>query len=125
MLCPQARTGSAVLTRTRVLQTGDSSREAIELSLITWCALIDSGFGRGTTRAEDAQGTPTRSHISPSLLVYEEQIVRFKLIPRNLMCLDVQGGGGVEREMVMLACAVALQVCCPPHTLHPTPHVQV
>ena len=28
--------------------------------------------GRGTTRAEDAQGTPTQSHISPSILVYEE-----------------------------------------------------
>jgi len=30
--------------------------------------------GRGTTRAEDAQGTPTQSHISPSLLVYEEYV---------------------------------------------------
>jgi len=29
--------------------------------------------GRGTTGAEDAQGTPTQSHISPSLLVYEDQ----------------------------------------------------
>ena len=28
--------------------------------------------GRGTTRAEDAQETPTQSHISPSILVYEE-----------------------------------------------------
>ena len=26
-------------------------------------------LGRGTTRAEDAQGTPTQSHISPSILV--------------------------------------------------------
>jgi len=37
--------------------------------------VIDSGLvgsGRGTTRAEDAQGTPTQSHISPSILVYEE-----------------------------------------------------
>ena len=31
--------------------------------------MIDSG--RGTTRAEDAQGTPTQSQISPSILVYE------------------------------------------------------
>ena len=31
--------------------------------------------GRGTTRAEDAQGTPTQSHISPSILVYEENAV--------------------------------------------------
>jgi len=28
--------------------------------------------GRSTTRAEDAQGTPTQSHTSPSILVYEE-----------------------------------------------------
>ena len=27
--------------------------------------------GRGTTRADDAQGTPTQSHMSPSILVYE------------------------------------------------------
>ena len=26
----------------------------------------------GTTRAEDAQGTPTQSHLSPSILVCEE-----------------------------------------------------
>ena len=29
--------------------------------------------GRGTTRAEDAQGTPNQSHRSPSILVYEEK----------------------------------------------------
>ena len=29
--------------------------------------------GRGTARAEDAQGTLTQSHISPSILVYEEE----------------------------------------------------
>ena len=28
--------------------------------------------GRGAARAGDAQGTPTRSHISPSILVYED-----------------------------------------------------
>ena len=31
----------------------------------------NSTAGRGTARAEDAQGTPTQSHISPSILVYE------------------------------------------------------
>jgi len=31
--------------------------------------------GRGSTRAEDAQGTPTQSHISPSILVYEEELL--------------------------------------------------
>jgi len=33
----------------------------------------DRRSGRGTTRAEDAQGTPTQSHISPSILVYEDK----------------------------------------------------
>jgi len=38
-----------------------------------------SGFGvaysgRGTTRAKDAQGTPTKSHISTSILVYEDNV---------------------------------------------------
>ena len=28
----------------------------------------------GTTRAEDAQGTPTQSHISPNILVYQEEM---------------------------------------------------
>ena len=30
--------------------------------------------GRGTTRAENAQGTPTHSHASPSILVYEDKL---------------------------------------------------
>ena len=43
---------------------------------------------RGTARAEDAQGTPTQSHISPSILVYEEEA----------HCVRVQGSGfRVER----------------------------
>ena len=33
---------------------------------------VDHDSGRGAARAEDAQGTPTQSHISPSILVYEE-----------------------------------------------------
>ena len=38
--------------------------------------LIDLGLvsGRGAARAEDAQGTPTQSHISPSILVYEDNV---------------------------------------------------
>ena len=42
--------------------------------------MIDSGLvgstdfsGRGAARAEDAQGTPTQNHVSPSILVYEEK----------------------------------------------------
>jgi len=33
-------------------------------------------FGRGTARAEDAQGTPAQSDVSPSILVYEEKMWR-------------------------------------------------
>ena len=29
-------------------------------------------YGRGAARAEDAQGTPNQSHLSPSILVYED-----------------------------------------------------
>jgi len=42
--------------------------------------MLDSGLvgwlGRGAARAEDARGTPTQSHISPSILVYEERSIR-------------------------------------------------
>ena len=34
---------------------------------------IESGLvGKGTARAEDAQGTPAQSHTLPSVLVYED-----------------------------------------------------
>jgi len=36
------------------------------------CVVI---HGRGTTRAEDARGTPAQSHTSPSILVYEDDHV--------------------------------------------------
>ena len=41
--------------------------------------------GRGTTRAEDAQGTPTQSHISPSILVYEDKLPYFPQIRHFLV----------------------------------------
>jgi len=44
--------------------------------------LIDSGlvdYGRGAARAEDAQGTLTQSHISPSILVYEDKVFAQRL----------------------------------------------
>ena len=40
--------------------------------------VIDSGFvgsERGAARAEDAQGTSTQIHISPSILVYKDSVV--------------------------------------------------
>ena len=30
--------------------------------------------GKGSTRAEDARGTPAQGHVSPSILVYEDNI---------------------------------------------------
>jgi len=33
---------------------------------------VDRLSGRGAARAEDAQGTPTQSHISTSILVYQD-----------------------------------------------------
>ena len=38
-----------------------------------------AGSGRGAARAEDAEGTPTQSHISPSILVYEDEM--FQVVP--------------------------------------------
>jgi len=37
--------------------------------------MMDSGLaGRGAVRAEDAQVTPTQSHVSTSILVYEDNL---------------------------------------------------
>ena len=43
--------------------------------------------GRGTTRAEDAQGTPSQSHVSPSILVYEDKRWFHLQVP----CQDTEG----------------------------------
>ena len=45
-------------------------------SFLTKLAYDSQHFGRGTTRAEDAQGTPTQSHVSASILAYEEDLVK-------------------------------------------------
>ena len=45
----------------------------IPVQVLHLFGMIDSGLvGRGTTRAEDAQGIPTQSHESPSILAYED-----------------------------------------------------
>ena len=50
--------------------------------------MIDSGLaGRGAARAEDAQGTPTQSPMSPSILVYED----------NTRVNELRAGGVVLR----------------------------
>ena len=46
---------------------------------------LDGLSGRGTTRAKDAQGTPTRSHISPIKLVYEDKKERRTHGPHTLV----------------------------------------
>ena len=38
---------------------------------LSWCYL-HPGMGGGNTRAEDAHRKPTQSHISPSILLYED-----------------------------------------------------
>jgi len=55
----------------------------------------------GTTRAEDAQGTLTQSHISPRLLVYEENSDARDVFSRGVTLEHVKRGcversGGVD-----------------------------
>ena len=52
--------------------------------------------GRGAARAEDAQGTPTQSHTSPSILVYEDKDtnVRFLSSHRQSFGSPLCGLGG-------------------------------
>ena len=47
----------------------------------------------GTMRAESAQGTPTQSHISPSILVYEEQrwLIRCHQIRQGIVDVRLPG----------------------------------
>ena len=54
---------------------------------------------RGAVIADDAEGTPTQSHISPSIIVFEDTIVsRFK--PRGCVWFRVERGSQQERAMV-------------------------
>ena len=52
--------------------------------------VMDSGLLGGTTRAEDAHGTPAQSHISPSILVYEDKHLGRALTVQDLT-VRVQG----------------------------------
>ena len=47
--------------------------------------------GRGTTRAEDAQGTPTQSHTSPSILMNKDRHVKRGCVEACCVA-DVPGG---------------------------------
>jgi len=52
--------------------------------------------GRGTARVEDAHGTPTQSHVSPNILVYEDQIgsktLEFDVLGLNRSALEATQG---------------------------------
>ena len=53
--------------------------------------VIDSellGSERGAERAEDAQGTPTQSHIQSSTLVYEE----YKILDEQFRTSELMAG---------------------------------
>ena len=67
----------------RALTTSSTIRlSRVQLQLVIDSGLVGSmGFGRGAARAKDAQGTPTQSHISQSLLVYGDKL---KIWPRNV-----------------------------------------
>ena len=64
--------------------------------------IIGSKDFRGSTRAEDAQGTPTQSHISSSLLVYEDYSSGFK-------GLGFRGEG--DRLTAEMSCATVSNRC--------------
>jgi len=50
------------------------------------------GNGGGTTRAKDAHGTPTQSHISPSTLVFEDKLKCLFQTRQLLLILDYSHG---------------------------------
>jgi len=56
-------------------KTTTSTYSIVQLPHLLHYFCIDRHLsGRGTARAEDAQGTPTQSHTSPSILVYEDNL---------------------------------------------------
>ena len=66
LLVPREASQVRDIQESRRKHTGESREEHIIEA--TTREMMDSG--RGTTRAEDAQGTPTQSHMLPSILVY-------------------------------------------------------
>ena len=53
--------------------------------------------GRGTARADDAQGTPTQSHISPSILVYEDDLGVSNIVDSHTKSVKRFRGGLVSK----------------------------
>ena len=69
----------------------------------TYNLSTESGYQRGTTRAEVVQGTPTQSHISPSIQVYEENPVVARCVENGTSAKDdglVQGNLAIRNGLV-------------------------
>ena len=68
--------------------------------------------GRGTTRVEDAQGPPTQSHISPSILVYEDKRIHAPSSPADESERDAAANSQRETMLVPAnpSCTVKQQV---------------
>ena len=65
------------LPKPQTLTPGADVLELLSTYMYTYTLRYHSIVDRlrvGTTRAEDAQGTPTQSHISPRILVYEDKL---------------------------------------------------
>ena len=69
--------------------------------------------GRGTTRAEDAQGTPTQSHISPSILVYGENMGYHFAVAENVLAREREGIQRVEHVLGNLQITPQIRRCFP------------
>ena len=89
-----------VLSKQKLLQVKDSGLENS----------TDGSFiiEKGSTRAEDAQGTPTQSHVSPSILEYTKIICRFFFIhtPRvffSVPCRMIRSSRCVGHPMGVLS----------------------
>ena len=71
---PELRVSSTTLTRRVELTCLVKLTDGLRVGCFNGISFITStgASGRGAARAEDAQGTPTQSQISPSILVHEE-----------------------------------------------------
>ena len=61
--------------------------------------------GRGTARAKDAPGTPTESHISPSILLYEDERGAVSQVQAALKDLSKEARESLEAMLPLLAAA--------------------
>ena len=82
------------------------------------------GMLRDAPRAEDARGTPTQSHISPSILVYERKRKEQKAgLVRLLPGIEI-GWSGIEIGCRVLVAIVYRQVFKVPCFLHFEPSLR-